>query len=601
MVYQLLLKINVIRIVTLAVILKMKFVKKVSNMNHTYRSQNTEQKTDLLLYCFVIFSLASFYAFYSATTLEAQSKTNSSTSSSYIIEFQQNPSSSTSPREIIADAGGTISHVFEKNDAIFGVAASLSPDDIAAIQKIPQIKNIVLDKKVSAFLKKTPRGISRIDADLIPLGHAPADANIALIDTGIDREHPDLSKNIEEGKNFTTSDPDAWNDQHGHGTHLAGIIGARDNNQGVLGVVPKANLFIAKSMDKNGTGKTSDIIASIEWLREQSEESKIDVINMSFGGEILTEDDPLHRAIKAGVEDGITFVAGAGNGSEPVDKTVPAAYPEVITVSAMDPDTNQFAPFSNYGEAIDLTAPGIQILSTYKGQQFWRFSGTSAAAAHVSGAAALYIHNQNRNVTPKEVETFLKESGMEEDWKGDPDGNHEPMVNALRAAFGTRTAQPEEPGTVTDVVDGDTIKITFQDGREETIRLLGVDTPETGSDDNSPDEFLGVPENEKGKECLGKWGDKATAFAKEKLLNEQVKLVLDPGADRRGFFGRLLGYIKVNGTNFNLDLMKKGLARAYDSPHSMKTSFFREMFEAQEEFEGLWSCAKESIKAGTSP
>jgi micrococcal nuclease len=150
--------------------------------------------------------------------------------------------------------------------------------------------------------------------------------------------------------------------------------------------------------------------------------------------------------------------------------------------------------------------------------------------------------------------------------------------------------------TVTRVVDGDTMKVTFENGTEDTVRLLGVDTPEVHSE-NSPDEFAGVPETDEGRECLRRYGERASSFAKETLEGETVTLQFDPDSDRRGYYGRLLGYLVLDGQNFNYRLVAEGHARVYDSSFSLKEGFYDAEASAQSSGTGLWLCAE----GGTGP
>lgn len=146
----------------------------------------------------------------------------------------------------------------------------------------------------------------------------------------------------------------------------------------------------------------------------------------------------------------------------------------------------------------------------------------------------------------------------------------------------------ETDTTVTEVVDGDTADIRFGDG-VKTVRLLGVDTPEVHVE-NKPSEFEKVPESSQGRACLEKWGEKASSFAREKLLSENVSFVTDPNSDVRGSYGRLLGYIKVNGKNFNYQLVKKGYARVYKSGFTKQNKFLEAEEKAQNRMKGLWQC-----------
>jgi micrococcal nuclease len=153
--------------------------------------------------------------------------------------------------------------------------------------------------------------------------------------------------------------------------------------------------------------------------------------------------------------------------------------------------------------------------------------------------------------------------------------------------------------TVTRVVDGDTLKVEYDNGTADTVRLLGVDTPEVHTD-NSPDEFEGVPETAAGRSCLGRWGEQASGYAKETLTGEEVTLYFDANEGRRGYYDRLLSYVVHDGSNVNYGLVSGGYARVYDSQFTAREAFYDAESTAQNEGEGLWECATESPPTGTA-
>jgi micrococcal nuclease len=162
---------------------------------------------------------------------------------------------------------------------------------------------------------------------------------------------------------------------------------------------------------------------------------------------------------------------------------------------------------------------------------------------------------------------------------------------------------PTVPGesvrvTVTRIVDGDTVEISYGNGTADTVRLLGVDTPEVHSA-NTPEEFEGVPETPAGEKCLRRYGERASAFAEERLTGERVLLRFDPESDRRGYYGRLLGYLVVDGENFNRELLEEGLARVYDSSFTRRERFEEIESTARTDGAGLWSCAADTSAGAT--
>jgi len=155
----------------------------------------------------------------------------------------------------------------------------------------------------------------------------------------------------------------------------------------------------------------------------------------------------------------------------------------------------------------------------------------------------------------------------------------------------SESGSPGEEGrraTVTRVIDSDTVEVEFEDGETDTVRLLGVDTPETTLGDVDPPEYEGIPDNTAGRDHLFNWGERASDYATEELEGETVRVATDPEADRRGSFDRLLAYIYVDGENFNLGLIEQGYARMYDSSFSQRSDFADAEEEARSENEGLW-------------
>lgn len=203
---------------------------------------------------------------------------------------------------------------------------------------------------------------------------------VAVIDTGISITHPDLV--VAGGTNVIVAGR-SFNDDNGHGSHVAGIIAAQDNTIGVAGVAPKISLYAIKALDRNGSGFVSNIIKGIEW----SVANNMEVINISAGSSF--DSQALHDAITKAVNAGIVVVVAAGNNG-PGDESIsyPAKYQEVIAVSATD-QNNSLASWSSRGSEMDIAAPGDKIFSTYKDKNYATQSGTSMASPFVAGVAAL--------------------------------------------------------------------------------------------------------------------------------------------------------------------------------------------------------------------
>jgi len=215
---------------------------------------------------------------------------------------------------------------------------------------------------------------------------------VAILDTGIDRDHPDLLPNLKAYADFTRS-PYGPEDKQGHGTHVAGIIAAADNGEGVIGIAPNAELYAAKVLGDRGTGSFQAIIDGIRWAINLG----VDVINMSLGCAAEPPQE-MHEAIKDAAAAGIIIVAATGNENTGVGW--PAMYDEVIAVSAMTPGKER-ANFSNYGIKNEIMAPGVDILSTYKDGGYAKLSGTSMATPIIAGCAALYLGFCKANGLPR--------------------------------------------------------------------------------------------------------------------------------------------------------------------------------------------------------
>jgi subtilisin len=243
-------------------------------------------------------------------------------------------------------------------------------------------------------------------------------------------------------------------DGNGHGTHVAGTVGALDNTIGVVGVAPGVRLWPVRVLNNRGSGTTATVICGIDFVTANAPANggQIEVANMSLSGPGaddgncgLTNGDAEHLAICNSVTAGVTYAVAAGNQATNAATRVPAAYDEVITVSALadfnglpgggaaatcraDVD-DTFADFSNFGADVDLIAPGVCILSTYRGGGLNTISGTSMATPHVAGGAALYLATHPGTV-PFAVKSALQAAGtLDWDFSDDPDSIQERLLN----------------------------------------------------------------------------------------------------------------------------------------------------------------------------
>ena len=372
------------------------------------------------------------------------------------------------PQGMAAMHGVRAEHVYDT--AVQGFAGALSAQQVQALQRDRRVLVVEPDRQVNllghvvtagtisaATVTSTgdlvPTGVDRIDAELNPRTDASA-VGIAIIDTGICLTHPDLS--VGSGISYVTGISSA-NDDNGHGSHVAGIAAAKINGLGVRGVAPNAKLFPVKVLNSTGSGTLSAVIAGVNWVTKNARFKGIKVANMSLG--FSATSTTLNSAITKSVSAGVTYVVAAGNNALDASTFSPANHPSVIAVSAVaDEDgdcgadglatyygaDDSFATFSNYGAVVDIAAPGVTIYSTYKNDGYATMSGTSMAAPHVVGCAALYLAG-HLTATPatvraallslatpqSPVEPWLDTTGR---WRGgfsgDRDTTHEPLVDA---------------------------------------------------------------------------------------------------------------------------------------------------------------------------
>ena len=211
-----------------------------------------------------------------------------------------------------------------------------------------------------------------------------------IIDTGVDTDHPDLDVDTVLSKCFVKGQTSV-EDNNGHGTHVAGIIGALNNSIGVVGVAFGTKIIALKALDDDGEGSTSQLIMALNYIGQNAKSGE--VVNMSLGTDTISPS--LDNAVLTLAEKGILFAIAAGNKSEKANLSSPGRvnHPNVFTVSAID-SLGNFASFSNFGnDVVDFAAPGVHIVSTYSNGRYAQLSGTSMAAPHVAGI--LVIEGKN--------------------------------------------------------------------------------------------------------------------------------------------------------------------------------------------------------------
>jgi len=277
------------------------------------------------------------------------------------------------------------------NGAGGGFVASLSSDQAEEIKKDPSVKAVEPDRIIALSTCFTVVAPTLITWNIKKVGYGDGTGKTAwIVDTGIDFDHPDLTVDKARSKSFIPNLASA-DDENGHGTHVAGIIGAKNNDFGVLGIASGATLVSLRVLNKDGEGTLSSIIEALSYINTNAKPG--DVVNMSLGED--ESSDILDRQVQAVAAKGIYFAIAAGNDSKAADLFSPGRVngENIFTVSAVD-SLDNFASFSNYGnDVVDFAAPGVRILSTYKDEKYAKMSGTSMATPHLAGLLLLKGRN----------------------------------------------------------------------------------------------------------------------------------------------------------------------------------------------------------------
>ena len=307
------------------------------------------------------------------------------------------------------------------------IAHAMPMAQAVAEQVVPlQPPPLTIEDIPSAMAETIPWGVNRIDAERAWNVTRGAGIRVAVIDTGIDHMHHDLNPNFGGGVSFVPGE--SFTDVNGHGTHVAGTIGARHNGSGVVGVAPNCKLYAVKVLDRYGRGNYSWIINGIIWCVR----NRIDVINMSLGGPSPLQ--ALKIACDYAYRNNVVVVAAAGNDGPKKDSVIyPARYESVISVSAVD-NAGNIAEFSSRGEEVDLCAPGVNILSTRPGNRYGLSRGTSMASPHVAGTAALAI-SSHRFARASNIRDILLHTADDMGITGHDNEYGHGLVDAEQSAF----------------------------------------------------------------------------------------------------------------------------------------------------------------------
>jgi len=429
----------------------------------------------------------------------------------YIVLLQDGVDAPATARRLAAAHGMRLLSVYQH--ALKGFAAVIPEARLDLLRQDPSVLSIEPDRVIHALAQTLPTGINRIEADQNALAaidgvDTRVDVDIAVIDTGVDLDHPDL--NVYRFTDCVDADLIGWlfgitcvddddplndgtlgNDLNGHGSHVAGIAAAKDNGIGVVGVAPGARIWSVAVLDATGSGYLYWLVNGIDWVAAHADE--IDVANMSLGWQ---GNSPAARtAIQNAVNRGVVFVVSAGNSAQDIygpdrvfgnaDDFEPASYPEAAAISALvdtdgvagglgpgtirGPD-DTLANFSNFsttavatnpvtspGKGIDVAAPGVNIYSSYKDGGYATLSGTSMSSPHAAGAAALYIAANGRATTASGVafirQQLINAAQPQTQWgpadTKDRDTNNEGLVQVGDAAPPEPDPEPDPDPTPT--------------------------------------------------------------------------------------------------------------------------------------------------------
>ncbi|MFK2825582.1 S8 family serine peptidase [Bacillus sp. B190/17] len=324
-------------------------------------------------------------------------------------------------RSLLEDYTAEVKYIFDELPA---AVVELTDAQKKLLAFHPEIQSIEYDQplqKSEQLQTNDPPadwGYKAVEADKrVPGTLSGKGVKVGILDSGIDAKHPDLQAaggacmtdilTIDGCKN-------AYNDDNGHGTHVAGIIAAKDDNSGIVGIAPDAQIYAVKVLNEFGEGSTATIMAGVEWAIK----NKMDIINISITTPY--EDSQLGQMVKRAYDSGILVVAAAGNKGkpltgEPSSVQYPAKFPEVIAVSSIDVNKKHGA-LASVGQEVELAAPGEKIYSTYptslKGNGYRTMSGTSMASPYVVGMAALY-KEKYPYMTNKQIRELLQRNALD--------------------------------------------------------------------------------------------------------------------------------------------------------------------------------------------
>ncbi|ORZ36342.1 elastase-like serine protease [Catenaria anguillulae PL171] len=295
-----------------------------------------------------------------------------------------------------------ITHEYSIGDSFTGFAGTFSPALVARLRTNPNVALVEPDLPVYAMgvqtnaswaLTRISQRARQLPGPYVYPDSAGSGVSVYVLDTGVQATHPDLEGRVKYGWKANA----AWNDEDvlGHGTHVAGVIASK-----TYGVAKKSSIVSVKVLGDNGAGSTSNVLAGLQFVTQQARAAGRTVVaNLSIGG---GKTQALNDAVATAVRAGVVVTAAAGNDNSDACNFSPASEPLALTVAALDSVEDKLTTVTNFGRCVDVVAPGSKIVSTFPPSREYMLQGTSRAAPHVAGAAALILGEQP-NLTPAQV------------------------------------------------------------------------------------------------------------------------------------------------------------------------------------------------------
>ncbi len=305
-----------------------------------------------------------------------------------VVTLEPGTDAASAARSLVSARGGTVTALFTQ--ALDGFAATLPDALLTVLRGDARVRSVEPERTYRASTTQTPTpswGLDRVDQRSLPLNRSyvytrtASTVDVYVVDTGVYGGHTDFGGRVRPGKD-TIDDDSVPQDCNGHGTHVAGTTGGTR-----YGVAKKARIVAVRVLGCDGAGDTSAVVKGLDWVVRHHRAGQPAVVNLSLGGPVS---EAMDAAVRAVMTDGVSVVVAAGNDDADACSSSPGRVPGVITVAASD-RSDARASFSNFGSCVDLFAPGVDIVSTWRDGRTRTLSGTSMATPHVTGAVALFL------------------------------------------------------------------------------------------------------------------------------------------------------------------------------------------------------------------